>query len=113
MKIANTDYPNRDSYQLWINDLQLIGTDAPSGSKIMRACLEIMEMLIKKNVSYGDSALSPIRIFAQADNVEQIKIRIDDKINRIKNNQGFAGDNDIDDMIGYLILLKIALTKVE
>ena len=107
--MGNKDYPNKDSYQAWITDLQLIGTDAPSGPKIIKSCLEIMEMLIKKNVSYGDSALSPIRIFAQADNVEQIKIRIDDKINRIKNNQGFAGDNDIDDMIGYLILLKIAL----
>ena len=111
--MTNTDYPNKDSCQAWITDLQLIGTDAPSGPKIMRTCLEIMEMLIKKNVSYGDSALSPVRIFAQSDNVEQIKIRIDDKINRIKNNQGFAGDYDIDDKIGYLILLKIALTKAE
>ena len=111
--MANINYPNKDSYQLWITDLQLIGTDAPSGSQIMRTCLEIMEMLIKKNVSYGDSALSPIRIFSQSDNIEQIKIRIDDKINRVKNNQGFAGDNDIDDLIGYLILLKIALTKVQ
>jgi hypothetical protein len=77
----------------------------------MTSCLDIMEMLIKKNVSYGDSALKPIRIFSQSDNVEQIKIRIDDKINRVKNSQGFAGDNDIDDLIGYLILLKIALDK--
>ena len=69
---------------------------------------DIIIFTINKNISYGDSALSPIRIFSQADNQEQIKIRIDDKINRIKNGQGFAGDNDIDDMIGYLILLKIA-----
>jgi hypothetical protein len=102
-------YPNKDSgYQAWITDLQLIATDAPSGQKIIAECLDIAEMLIKKNISYGDSALSPIRIFSQADNQEQIKIRIDDKINRIKNGSGFAGDNDIDDMIGYLILLKIA-----
>ena len=109
--MSKSEYPNKDSYQTWVTDLQLIATDAPSGPKIMRACLEIMEMLVQKNVSYGDSALNPIRIFANADSVEQIKIRIDDKINRVKNNQGFAGDNDIDDMIGYLILLKIALTK--
>jgi hypothetical protein len=102
-------YPNKDGgYQAWITDLQLIATDAPSGHKIIVQCLEMAEMLIKKNISYGDSALSPIRIFSQADNQEQIKIRIDDKINRIKNGSGFAGDNDIDDMIGYLILLKIA-----
>jgi len=102
-------YPNKDNgYQAWVTDLQLISTDAPSGHRIIVECLEIAEMLIKKNISYGDSALSPIRIFSQADNQEQIKIRIDDKINRIKNGSGFAGDNDIDDMIGYLILLKIA-----
>lgn len=95
-------------YQVWITDLQLEALDAPSGSKILNQCLEVAEMLIKKNVSYGDSALSPMRLFAKSDAVEQIKVRIDDKLNRIKNNQGFAGDNDIDDLIGYLILLKIA-----
>ena len=105
-------YPDRDSgYMQWITDLQLIATKAPSGTSIINAGLEITEMLIKKNISYGDSALKPARIFAQSDNVEQIKIRIDDKINRVKNNQGFAGDNDIDDLIGYLILLKIAIDK--
>jgi hypothetical protein len=102
-------YPEKDNgYQMWVTDLQLMATNAPSGHKIIRECLEMAELLINKNISYGDSALSPIRIFSQADNQEQIKIRIDDKINRIKNGSGFAGDNDIDDMIGYLILLKIA-----
>lgn len=103
------EYPQKNKgYQMWITDLQILSMDAPSGQKIISECLEIAEMLLKKNISYGDSALSPIRIFSQADNKEQIKIRIDDKINRIKNGAGFAGDNDIDDMIGYLILLKIA-----
>jgi len=72
---------------------------------------EIAQLLIDKNISYGDSALSPSRIFAQSDGVEQLKVRIDDKLNRVKNNQGYAGDNDIDDLIGYLILLKIAVDK--
>jgi len=93
------------------NDLYLHSTSAPSGSKIWDACHEIAQLLIEKNISYGDSALSPNRIFAQSDNVEQLKVRIDDKLNRVKNNQGFAGDNDIDDLIGYLILLKIAIDK--
>ena len=90
------------------NDLYLRSMDAPSGKKIFDACHEISQMLIEKNVSYGDSALNPIRIFSGADNIEQLKVRIDDKLNRVKNNQGFAGDNDIDDLIGYLILYKIA-----
>jgi hypothetical protein len=93
------------------NDLYLHSTSAPSGTTIWNACHEIAQLLIEKNISYGDSALSPNRIFAQSDNVEQLKVRIDDKLNRVKNNQGFAGDNDIDDLIGYLILLKIAVDK--
>lgn len=104
-----TEFPNKSNgYQHWITDLQLIALDAPSGGKILNQCLEIAEMLIKKNVSYGDSALSPIRLFSKADSKEQIKVRIDDKLNRVKNSQSFVGDNDIDDLIGYLILLKIA-----
>jgi hypothetical protein len=102
-------YPEKEKgYQMWITDLQLIATQAPSGNKIMDECLDIAEMLIKKNISYGNSALEPIRIFSKADSKEQIRVRIDDKLNRIQNDQAFPGDNDIDDLIGYLILLKIA-----
>ena len=95
-----SDYPNKSGgYQAWITDLQLIATDAPSGQKIIVECLEMAEMLIKKNVSYGNSALDPIRIFSKADSKEQIRVRIDDKLNRIQNDQAFPGDNDIDDLI--------------
>jgi hypothetical protein len=102
-------YPKKDKgYQMCITDLQLLALDAPSGNKIMEECLEIAEMLIKKNISYGNSALDPIRIFSKADSKEQIRVRIDDKLNRIQNYQAFPGDNDIEDLIGYLVLLKIA-----
>jgi hypothetical protein len=102
-------YP--DVKQFNCRDLYLHSISAPSGNKIWNVCHEIAQLLIEKNISYGDSALSPNRIFAQSNNVEQLKVRIDDKLNRIQNNQGFAGDNDIDDLIGYLILLKIAIDK--
>ena len=75
---------------------------------IGQVCDEIKSMLISKNKSYGDSALNPIRIFATSDNVEQLHVRIDDKLSRISRGGSFVGDNDIDDLIGYLILLKIA-----
>jgi len=75
---------------------------------IGQVCDEIKEMLIAKNKSYGDSAIDPIRIFSKADNTEQIKIRIDDKLSRISRGTEFYGDNDIDDLVGYLILLKIS-----
>lgn len=89
------------------DDLYLHSLSAPSGKLILDACTDIAQMLIEKNISYGDSALKPIRLFSNADSTEQLKVRIDDKLNRIKNSQGFPNDNDIDDLIGYLILLKI------
>lgn len=69
---------------------------------------DVRDMLIDKNVKYGDSALSPRRIFSKAGNVEQIKVRIDDKLIRLA-----TGNNDDDedverDLIGYLLLLRIA-----
>jgi hypothetical protein len=75
---------------------------------IADVCDNIKNMLIEKNKSYGDSALDPIRIFSKASSDEQIKIRIDDKLSRISRGSEFYGDNDLDDLIGYLILLKVS-----
>jgi hypothetical protein len=75
---------------------------------ISNVCDGIKDMLIKKNQSYGDSAVDPIRIFSKADNLEQIKVRIDDKLSRISRGSEFYGDNDLDDLIGYLLLFKVA-----
>ena len=73
---------------------------------IKEAADEIVEMLLLKNQAYGDSALNPLRIFSKADAEDGIKVRIDDKLSRIKN-QGFDDSEDaIQDLIGYLILYK-------
>lgn len=101
----------KDAKDFNCTDLYLQSVGAPAGAQIWSACHEIAHMLIEKNISYGNSALEPARIFSTADSTEQLKVRIDDKLNRVKNNQGFAGDNDIDDLIGYLVLYKIAKAK--
>jgi hypothetical protein len=76
-------------------------------------CNEVKELLIEKNKKYGDSALNPSRIFSKANAVEQILVRIDDKLSRIKSGAGLlANDEDvIMDLMGYLVLLKIALKR--
>ena len=84
---------------------------APAGQEISDACDEIKQLLLEKNVAYGNSALNPIRIFSKAETNEQLYVRIDDKLNRLKNNQSYPGDNDVDDLIGYLVLLKVANQK--
>jgi hypothetical protein len=76
-------------------------------------CDEVKELLIDKNKKYGDSALNPSRIFSKATPLDQILVRIDDKLNRIKQGAGLlANDEDVLlDLIGYLVLLKIALVR--
>ena len=52
--------------------------------QIAAACDDIKELLLYKNKNYGNSALEPCRIFSNASPVEQLLVRIDDKLNRIK-----------------------------
>lgn len=68
---------------------------------------EIGQMLKAKNKAYGNSALDPVRVFSTAGPAEQIRVRIDDKISRLKRGHS-AGEDTVTDLIGYLVLLKIA-----
>ncbi len=78
--------------------------------KIAQVCDDIKDLLLQKNAKYGDSALKPLRIMSQASPVEQILVRIDDKLNRIKQGNILEDDEDVvSDLIGYFVLLKIAL----
>jgi hypothetical protein len=81
--------------------------------KLIRAeCDFIANMLAEKNRNYGDSALNPVRIMSQADPVEQIRVRIDDKLSRIKRGKS-AGEDVVLDLTGYFILLRIAMRRKE
>ena len=77
--------------------------------KIKFECKMISDLLCSKNDSYGDSACSPRNIFSKLDAEDAICARIDDKLSRIAN-RGLNGDTEdtLFDLIGYLVLLKIA-----
>ena len=78
--------------------------------KIEATCDSIKKLLLDKNAKYGNSALNPVRVFSKADNVEQLLVRIDDKLSRIARGAGMevTDEDTLNDLIGYLILLKIA-----
>ena len=81
-------------------------------SRIATTCEDIKLLLLEKNAKYGNSAVEPLSIFSKQGNAAAICARIDDKLSRIAN----SGLNDetedtLDDLIGYLILLKIAREK--
>ena len=79
--------------------------------EIATVCDDVKELLLYKNGKYGNSALKPARIFSKSNAVEQLLVRIDDKLNRIQKGAGLIGEDEdvIMDLIGYLILLKIGL----
>jgi hypothetical protein len=78
---------------------------------ISTTCDEIKELLLQKNRKYGDSALNPVRVFSKSDPLEQIRVRLDDKLSRLYNRQDDEDEDVISDLIGYLILYRVAQTQ--
>lgn len=82
-----------------------------SAEDIALECDELKELLLRKNAAYGDSALSPLRVFSRADAVEQIKVRIDDKLSRLSRGHELSDeslDDTVRDLMGYLVLYRVA-----
>jgi hypothetical protein len=87
-----------------------MSSPAPDYQKLIaEECDSIKELLLQKNKDYGNSALEPLRIFSKANAIEQIYVRIDDKLSRIAN-QGVKNfvEDTVKDLAGYLILLLVA-----
>ena len=71
---------------------------------------KIGSLLKEKNRAYGNTALNPTNVFSKLNATEALCARLDDKLARIKN----KGINDktedtVDDLIGYLLLLKMSM----
>jgi hypothetical protein len=75
---------------------------------IAEECYALRDLLISKNRKYNNSALDPVRIFSKASPHEQILVRLDDKISRLRSGQLDDDEDVIQDLLGYLILLRIA-----
>jgi len=85
-----------------------MGNVGQSRKLIIEEIAAVQEMLLAKNEAYGDSALDPVRIFSKADPIEQIYVRIDDKLSRLARGGDFGTEDTEFDLIGYLILLRVA-----
>ena len=80
----------------------------PFATKVGEVLNQIEQMLIEKNLKYGNSALEPLGVFSKLSAKEGLLVRIDDKLKRIKNGSLEKDDEDVvNDLIGYLVLLKI------
>jgi hypothetical protein len=76
---------------------------------IYNECMNVADLLIKKNKAYGNSFAEPINIFSKCSPEEQLNTRIDDKLNRIakgSDKEAVPEDTELD-LIGYLILKRV------
>ncbi len=83
---------------------------------IAAKCDEIKAMLLKKNEAYGDSVFQTERTFSDIeDPLTLIKVRMDDKLFRIKAARGGFVNNEDPylDLIGYLILYLVVGDQLE
>ena len=75
-----------------------------SQQAIADVCDRVKALLIEKNRKYGNSALNPVRVFSKASADEQILVRMDDKLSRIRNRQNDDDEDPFVDLLGYLVL---------
>lgn len=75
---------------------------------IAEECDALKAMLLEKNRKYGNAALEPIRIASRASPVEQLLVRIDDKISRLRSAQEDEDEDVWNDLAGYIVLLRVA-----
>lgn len=88
-----------------------LAEEAPAGEEILKEVIYVAQILLQKNISYGNSALEPVRVFSKSSTEEQLLVRIDDKLSRLKRGSEFPGDDTIIDLIGYLVLLLVSRSK--
>ena len=110
-KDINKSLSNTDGYIL----IDMFDWDTVSESEedtfakqVTSVCNEIRDLLIEKNKSYGNSALEPIHCFYKGSALESIKVRIDDKLSRLMRGSEYNGDDTVKDLLGYLVLLRVA-----
>lgn len=80
---------------------------------IINLCSELQELLLSKNKQYGNSALEPMGIFSRGSAEDLIRIRMDDKLNRLmQGDDSIESDEDVLlDLAGYIILLLITIRR--
>jgi len=82
--------------------------DDKFSKKLRKVMGDLEALILKKNKAYGNSALEPCNIFSKQSATNQIRVRIDDKLNRLIKGQEFGTEDTVTDLLGYLILFKIS-----
>lgn len=92
------------------NGVAVFEADRPTAfeADLAEVLTELQDVLVSKNRRYGNSALDPVRMFSKATTVEQLLVRIDDKLSRMARGSGDESEDVELDLLGYLVILRIA-----
>ena len=90
----------------------LLDPEDSTQRQIVEVGVALTHLLLLKNQRYGNSALAPIEVFATGLTPRQrMAVRMDDKLNRLKNGLGTSGGDGEHpgiDLAGYILLDIIA-----
>ena len=107
----NTPYSVTDTgHSKYYYDFDRNGSHLSFNERLDVEVKAITDLLKTKNKAYGNTALNPTNIFSKLNASEAICARIDDKLARISN-KGINDETEdtVDDLIGYLLLLKMSM----
>lgn len=64
-------------------------------------------MLLQKHSDYGSSFAEPLCVFSKLPAEEALRVRLDDKLKRLKTGRLEIAEDTTQDIIGYLVLLRV------
>lgn len=102
------------NYHFYINAIAEVKYDKKEltdNEKIALVFDAVKDLVLYKNTNYGSAALHPDNVFYKGDSQNSIKIRLDDKLKRIKNGSDDEKVNDLCDLMGYEALLLVDKMK--
>lgn len=106
---CNSAKPDKDYFQSTQEEYTKGPVISSTEWRITEECNELRDLLVSKNRKYGDSALD-LGVF-NISPVIAIKARIQDKLNRLKNDNKDEDEDIVLDLLGYFILLRIAIKE--
>jgi hypothetical protein len=84
----------------------------PTSAELISAeCDALKAMLLAKNAAYGDSALHPVRVFSRLSVADSLRVRLDDKLSRLRTAPDAFNEDALLDLLGYGVLLRVEMRR--
>lgn len=82
-------------------------TPANFNERVDAALLDLAELLKERHQHHGNAVFEPEGVFSTASPKERIHIMLDYKLARYRQGSSELRGENLDDMLGYLLLLKM------